>query len=51
MSYTHSQSLCIIKHFGFPITIRKMTAFEFVQKKAIAGDKKAIECLNQLTKG
>jgi hypothetical protein len=37
--------ICEIKRFGFPITIRKMTALEFVEMKAKEGNQKAAECL------
>ncbi len=41
----HTQMICEIKRFGFPITIRKMTALEFVEMKAKEGNQKAAECL------
>ena len=44
----HTTILSIIKSFGFPITIRKMTAETFVESKAAAGDDRAIKCLQAL---
>jgi hypothetical protein len=41
----HTTILSIIKSFGFPITIRKMTAEAFVEMKAKEGNQKAAECL------
>lgn len=41
--------LSIIKSFGFPITIRKMTTEAFVEMKAAAGDDRAIKCLQALS--
>ena len=45
----HTTILSIIKSFGFPITIRKMTAEAFVEAKASTGDNRAIKCLQVLS--
>lgn len=45
----HTKILNIIKFFGFPITIRKMTAEAFVEMKAAAGDDRAIKCLQAIS--
>ena len=45
----HTTILSIIKSFGFPITIRKMSAQSFVESKATAGDDRAIKCLQAIS--
>lgn len=45
----HTTILSIIKFFGFPITIRKMSAEAFVESKATDGDDRAIKCLQALS--